>query len=203
MDTIDYKPHPDALYFHIANDALQAACTEKDALRLQQHVATSLVFSALCLEAYINQEFSRHSETAKIIEDDERLRLESKWLLLPLLLGASRTFDKGAGPYQAFSELVTLRNQRLVHFKPHKETLTAVRSARQPRKYLVDLLENIDLAEKYVGCVSKMIKDLHDLTGARTRLPEFLTGHRYSQEVPVSRIVSVNYEALGPRGETK
>jgi hypothetical protein len=121
VSSIDFKPHPDALYFHIANGALTSAKAEKDELRLQQHVATAFVFSALCLEAFINQELARHSETSKILEEDDRLRLDLKWLLLPLLLGARGTFNTGTEPYQTFSQLLSLRNQRLVHFKPHRK----------------------------------------------------------------------------------
>ena len=201
MSQIDFKPHPDALYFHIAADALGAAKTEKDPLKLQQYVATVLVFSALCLEAYINQEYARHDETAKLLDDDQSFRLESKWLLFPLLLASPRTFDKGANPFQTFARLIALRNQRLVHFKPHKETLTAVKASSRPKEYLIELLQDAEQAERYHRCVGDMIRTLHQLCSGKTRLPEFLSGHRYSQEVPVSRSATMPFEALGSHGE--
>lgn len=197
MNEIDFKPHPDALYFHIANDALVSAHAESDDLKIQQYVATSLVFSALCLEAYVNQEFCRHAETEKVIAADDRLSLQSKWLMLPLLLGATRTFDKGAEPCQTFLELLALRNTRLVHFKPQKESLQAIQASKS-KKYLVDLLRDVSCAEKYHRCISEMICELHRLTNKKTRVPEFLSGHRYSQEVPVSRSFTVSFESREP-----
>jgi hypothetical protein len=34
-------------------------------------------------------------------------------------------------------------------------------------------------------------------------MPKFLTGYRYSQEVPVMSTATINYESLGPNGEAQ
>src|SRR2546429_4289807 len=88
--------------------------------KMIQHVTTSMVFSALCLETFINQEYEEHLKDHELFEDLERLSLEAKWRLLPLLLGSSETFYTGAEPYQTFDDMIFARNQPFVHFKPDK-----------------------------------------------------------------------------------
>jgi hypothetical protein len=50
------RPHPEALYFHIARRALDEIEQETDEFQLAQRVGTAIVFSALTLEAFINQQ---------------------------------------------------------------------------------------------------------------------------------------------------
>src|SRR3990167_4401998 len=114
-------PQADSLYYHIAKNALEKAQKDTNNFEKAQSVVTAMVFSSLCLEAFINQEYETHTETKEIFEDVERLSLETKWLLLPRLLGTGRTFDTGAEPFQTFKELIKVRNQQLVHFKYDKE----------------------------------------------------------------------------------
>lgn len=141
-------PHPEALYYHIAGDALEMAKTENDHFRKKGLITTCMVFSALCLETYINQAFHANKETQKILEDDDRLALETKWLMLPLLLGSPITFNKGEPPYQIFSELIKTRNNRLVHFKPTSETDTT--SSPIKKTFFIDLISDISIAQKYL-----------------------------------------------------
>lgn len=173
-------PHPEALYYFIALDALDAAKNEKDAFKQQQLIATCLIFSALCLEVFINQEYASNAETKKI-DDDQHLSLETKWLMLPLLLGSSKTFDKGTYPFQTFIDVIKTRNNRLVHFKPKKE----IELSGQPvsQEYFGDLINNIELAMKYFQCIADMIKELNRLTGGKTDIPNFLNGVRYTSTV--------------------
>ena len=56
-------PHPEALYYHIAGDALEMAKTENEQFRKAELITPCMVFSALCLEAYINQAFHANKET--------------------------------------------------------------------------------------------------------------------------------------------
>jgi hypothetical protein len=111
------RAHPEALYFHIARRVLDGIDDEGDEFQLGQRVGTAIVFSALTLEAFINQEFGLHSETQKIIREEKGISLKAKWLLLPLLLRSDKTFDTGGPPFQKFNELVTLRNS-IFHFNP-------------------------------------------------------------------------------------
>lgn len=111
------RAHPEALYFHIARRALNNIDQETDEFQVAQRVGISIVFSAITVESFINQEFGLHSETPKIIKEENCLTLKAKWLLLPLLLHCDTTFETGAMPFQKFSELVTLRNT-IFHFNP-------------------------------------------------------------------------------------
>jgi hypothetical protein len=176
-------PHPEALYYHTAGDALAAAKIETDPFRKAELVSTCMVFSALCLEAYINQAFYNFAETrkVKVMEDNDRLPLESKWLMLPLLMGAPKTFDTSVQPYQTFNDLIKTRNNRLVHFKPSSERDTSKKPIK--KTYFSELVSDVSLAEKYWRCVAEMINELHVLTSGKTELPNFLKGSRYTSRV--------------------
>jgi hypothetical protein len=84
--------HPEALYFHIARRALaeieQLQDIEQETRKVQIaiHVGTAIVFSALTLEAFINQQFALHPETIEVIKEEKGMPLTSKWMLLPWLL---------------------------------------------------------------------------------------------------------------------
>lgn len=171
-------PHPEALYYHTAGDALEAARTEPDPFKKAELISTCMVFSALCLEAFINQAYHCLGEARKVLESSDRMPLESKWLMLPLLVGSSETFDTAIPPYQTFSELVKIRNNRLVHFKPRAESDTTDKPLT--RTYFSDLVSDVSLAERYWWCVADLIRELHSLTSGKTELPNFLEGSRYS-----------------------
>ncbi len=183
-------PHPESIYYHTAKDALDKVKElEKDRVKdpfyKKQLVVTTIVFSALCLETFINQAFWKHSETRKVIEENDNFPLITKWLMLPLLLGASETFDKGAQPFQDFKQLIGLRNNRVVHFKPGKEHRSS--SGKPSRdEYLMKVLENVELSEQHFLCVEAMIRKLSELTGNKTGVPEFITEGRKTS----SKIVS-------------
>lgn len=174
------RPHPEALYYSIAQDALASAKNEKDKFKRKQLITSTLIFSALCFEVFINQEYAAHSETKKI-DEDERLSLETKWLMLPLLLGSAKTFDKGTYPYQTFIDIIRTRNNRLVHFKPKKEIELSGQLLSQ--EYFGDLISNVELAIKYFQCIGDMIKELNKLTCGKTDIPNFLNGGRYTSTV--------------------
>jgi len=174
-------PHPEALYYHTAGDTLEAAKAESDPFKKTELVSTCMVFSALCLEAYINQEFHTFAETRKIIESNDRTPFEVKWLMLPLLMGSTETFNTGGPPFQVFSELVKTRNHRLVHFKPKDETDTTDKPVK--KIYFSELVSDVTLAEKYWKCIEGMIIELNRLTSGKTEIPHFLKGSRYTSSV--------------------
>jgi hypothetical protein len=170
------RPHPEALYFHIARNALDSIENETDEFRLSQRIGTAIVFSALTLEAFINQEFGLHAETRKIFENEKGIPLRTKWLLLPLLLQSTKTFETGKTPFQNFSELVTIRNT-IFHFNP---SATVDWLNRRPNQRLFsDLVKDINLSKSYFQVVEEMITKLHQLTGGKTELPDFLHGSEY------------------------
>lgn len=173
-------PHAEALYYSIAQSSLNAARNQTDAFAKRDHIVIAIIFSALCLEAFINQEFVAHL-SAETADRSEQISLETKWHILPLLLGASVTFCKGSEPFQTFNELVKSRNSRLVHFKPAQEKKRTNDSPKSAQ--WSDLVGNLGLAEKYVACVQAMIQELNRLTNGKTSLPEFLQGQKYIHRV--------------------
>jgi hypothetical protein len=179
-------PHAEALYYHIAQSSLDSARSEADECARRERIATAIVFAALCLEAFINQEFVAHLE-AVVADESEQIQLETKWLILPLLLGASATFGKGSEPFQTFHDLVRTRNGRLVHFKPAREQKMA--SGTSKDEQWSDLVGNLGRAEKYVACVPAMIQELNRLTNGKTATPEFLQGQKYIHRVWASSTV--------------
>ena len=175
------QPHPESLYYHIAGDSLASAENETDRFRKMQYIATSLVFSALCLEIFINDAFHQQAMTNSALTDFERLPLKEKWLLLPLISGASKTFDIGSEPFQTFSALIKLRNNRLVHFKPRDEIDTGEKPLK--KRNLNEIFCDMGLAKKHYENIAMMIAELNRLTNGKTALPGFLTGSKYIASV--------------------
>jgi hypothetical protein len=209
--------HPDALYYHIALESIERAKKAREdkahAIQLlrsdreaylatskgglppvdnasfsqQMAVVTAMTFTAMCLEAYINECYA--TLLATLFDEVERFPHESKWMMLPRLLGENETFDKGASPYQTFAELVATRNTRLVHFKQPSESKT-----HQKRQAFTDLIEDIALAEKFIDCVSTMVKRLNELTRGKAPVPDYLSGAKYIASV--SSTASMPFEVL-------
>jgi hypothetical protein len=117
------------------NVAVDAARSIKAPLRdgNQQPALTSVVFSVIALEAFLNEvtevaaDYLRNpcephevAAFAEFMNDAERARtsLESKFVLSNWIL-TGRKLDRGEPAYQDFSLLVGLRND-LVHFKPNE-----------------------------------------------------------------------------------
>jgi hypothetical protein len=53
------------------------------------------------------------------------------------------------------------------------------RSSKKHKEYWGNLVTNIVLAEKYLGCVGEMIQELHRLTNGKTDATRVLQGGRY------------------------
>lgn len=159
-------PHPEALYFHIAQDALRVAQAnrgrqdDQGVFTLKEAVTTVYVFSLLCLEAFINQEFQHAFGVGKSSRRKARpTSLIEKWLHLPLYLGEPISFDKATEPYRSFVKLAQLRT-RLVHFNPSDER----------GDYWGNVVGDVAFAEQCFGCLNEMIRHLNRLTnGPRCR----------------------------------
>ena len=184
--------HPDALYYHTALEALataklisagefvkagRALSADEVEFERKMEVVTAIVFSAMCLEAFINERYA--ALLSPLFEQVERFPLESKWLMLPLLLGNAETFAKGAEPFQTFVALISTRNNRLVHFKPPRERRSSETRTESHELPLSDLVGDISTAEKYFECVKPMIEKLDDLTKRQTGSPKYLSGSKY------------------------
>jgi hypothetical protein len=184
-------PHPEALYYHIAADSTAAGATEQDEFKRKQFGAIAIVFAALCLEAFINQEYERLH-----LELGARTSLRTKWLSLPRRLGLT-SFDEKSEPFSSFEELIAIRNERLVHFKPGPET--RLEGSGYEELYFGDLVGDPAVAAKYFECCGNMIRELNRITDGKTELPGFLSGQKYMSRVWAS--VTMHWESLGPEGE--
>lgn len=83
-----------------------------------QHALVVIIFSALTLEAYVNNyaisRLSRNSLTNYL----DKLDLLSKWIVIPRIITGEQ-LEPGSKPVQDLSWLITLRN-KLVHYKSRK-----------------------------------------------------------------------------------
>ena len=190
------RPHPEALYYHIAVESLAQAQATDDRWLRAQAVAQTLVFSALCLETYANQRLEDLG-----LGDCESLPLEKKWRNLPRLAGATARFDESQMPFQGFKELVRLRNRRLVHFHPNEEILRG--AARPGRTYHSDLFQDIDLAARAVLSMTEMIKEYRRITQPIEEAPDFLVGAKYTSFVTASASIAVESLASIGSGEAR
>jgi len=78
------------------------------------YIIESVLFSALCTEAFINY-YAIRRKSAKFLKYLDKLTPEQKWYLVPQLI-VGRSFELGREPLQGLSELIKLRNS-LVHAK--------------------------------------------------------------------------------------
>jgi hypothetical protein len=186
------RPHPEALYFHIARRALDGIEQETDEFQLAQRVGTAIVFSALTLEAFINQQFGQHPETIEVIKEERGISLPSKWILLPWLLGGGKTFARGAEPFQKFSELVRFRNT-IFHFNP----TGAVDNSKPHKQFFSSLMKDVELGKSYFNVVEKMIRKLHELTDGKTEIPGFLGGNEYLTTIWVDIAAPIEFTGSG------
>jgi hypothetical protein len=186
------RTHPEALYFHIALKALQDIEQETDEYQIARRVGTAIAFSALTLEAFINQQFGLHPETIEVIREERGMTLTSKWILLPWVLGSGKTFELGAEPFQKFSELVKLRNN-IFHFKPTAE----VDNSKPHKRFFSDIVKDIELGKSYFNVVEKMIRKLHVLTDCKTEIPAFLSGSEYLNTTRIWIDLNVPVEFAG------
>lgn len=77
-------------------------------------IIESVLFSALCTEAFINY-YAVRKKSAEFLKYLDRLTPEQKWYLIPQLVNG-RSFELGKEPLQGLNELIKLRNS-LVHAK--------------------------------------------------------------------------------------
>jgi hypothetical protein len=199
------QPHADAFYYHVAAGALDTAkkiATDGQDLDPNETefarkaaIVTAMVFSAMCLEAYINHCYADSRLVSKRIE---KLSVALKWTKFPLFTGHKKTFDETKEPFLTFRDLIATRNNRLVHFKPSLERAREG-STSQFREGYTSLVGSTSTAERYFSNVAAMIKELSSLTGGNVGVPDFLTGPKYIAKV-VS-YVRVNAEIVNPAGD--
>lgn len=92
---------------------------EKQAL----HITEAVVFSALCVEAFINYYITRKKSVGFLGHYLDKLTTDQKWYLIPPLLNNGRSLEPGKEPLQGLNRLVKIRN-RIVHAKPSSQKIS-------------------------------------------------------------------------------
>lgn len=171
----------ESLYYHTAKDALaRAKEIERQPLNNEtefgrkKEVATLIVFSALCLEAFINRQyFEGHIE--------EKGNAKQKWARLPKLLdGGNADFNEGQEPFHTFGQLIDFRNARLIHFHPEAEGNNG----------WAEVIGDVRLADRFFNCVQEMAEELHRLTNNRTSSSS-LFQQKYTRRVSATVIIPI------------
>ena len=117
------------MLFDVAVQAVHSIKAEDDRAGGQLAALTSIVFSVISVEAFLNEMTESAEDNATIdyepktvatfvqmMRDIEMASLEAKFVFINWIL-TGNSLDRSAQPYQDFSSLIALRNQ-LVHFKP-------------------------------------------------------------------------------------
>jgi len=183
MPTQDWA---ESLYYQVAQDALALAkqialqpLGDETEFGRKKAVATVIVFSALCLEGFINRQSFEHLPAAER-RKFYKLSHKAKWLRLPKLIDeGNKEFDREGEPFRTFGELVDLRNNRLVHFKPQAEGSTSIPFGR---KDWAEIIGDVQLGERYLKCVCDMTDELRCLTGNQTPASTLLD-QKYTRSV--------------------
>jgi hypothetical protein len=117
------------MLFNVALQAAKSIKVDDPRAGGQLPALTSIVFSVISLEAFLNEmtESAEDNATmdyepeavgifAHLMQDMETASLENKFIMSSWVL-TGRSLSRGAQPFQDFASLIALRNQ-LVHFKP-------------------------------------------------------------------------------------
>jgi len=121
----------------------------------------SMALSVMCLEAYINGFIQDHfEEGASYVK---RMELTAKWLLVPGLLGKADCFKPGSQPFDNFKQLITWRNDELVHYK-HEFRFPVPLGTLGKVSKLYSIC-NADNSEQAIKTVRDMIRQLNTSLG--------------------------------------
>jgi hypothetical protein len=142
----------------ITAESYEYQATEAHGPLLQQ-LALVHILSAISLEAHINIRAETLLE-GRFWTAFERLTIDAKWLFLPRILGL-KGFEPGAEPFQGFDKLISARN-RLVHYKPHKETYQGFDN---PEGFAKKLDLSFDSAERSLTTAQRMVTELANQLG--------------------------------------
>ncbi|MCU7804151.1 MAG: hypothetical protein KZQ92_15690 [Candidatus Thiodiazotropha sp. (ex Lucinoma borealis)] len=93
----------------------------------------SIVFSAMCLEAFIYGYAEKHLGKSYTKQHIEKLSIESKFIVVPRLT-IGKEIDKSGQGYEKLKKLISDRN-KIVHFKSMNDFLTQ-------RSFLPDSMQN-------------------------------------------------------------
>jgi hypothetical protein len=117
------------MLFNVALQAAKSIKVDDPRAGGQLPALTSIVFSVISLEAFLNEMTESAEDTATmdyepevvsvfahLMQDMETASLENKFVMSSWIL-TGKNLSRAAPPFQDFASLIALRNQ-LVHFKP-------------------------------------------------------------------------------------
>ena len=114
-----------------------------------QHALVVIIFSALTLEAYINNYAINQLSRNYLTKYLDKIDLLSKWVVIPRIITGEQ-LNPGSKPVQDLSQLITLRN-KLVHYKSRKIGIDKIKES--------DFLWEYD-AEKAIRTVKNIVLKL-------------------------------------------
>lgn len=127
----------------------------------EKAVIIPIVFSAMCLEAFIYDYGASHLGDKYIKENLDKLDLPSKFIVITKLV-TGKDFAKGGHAYEGLKRLARDRN-RLVHFKSKKFKLTEMDKASEFHDKLnAELKESMYKSVNTVRQVLKEIDEMHE-----------------------------------------
>lgn len=124
--------------------------------------AESIMFSVMCLEAYING-FAKDYSPLWSTQWERSTELRDKWIDVPTSLGHPHCFDKRRSPYQYFAQIVKWRNDYLAHYKH----VSHPPLRKKPLGYISSIYNifNATNAREAIGTVIKMIQRINNELG--------------------------------------
>lgn len=139
--------------------------------QMQKHVTISIIFSALCLEAFINYYAINNLKRPYFNKYIESLPIGKKWMIVPKLING-KSFEMGS---HEMAELKYLFDERdnLVHFKTMIYNTVEQFMKENPKGHSVKTMEKTKRALLAVGCVLDGLKKLDpevDISWAKSAL---------------------------------
>lgn len=136
------------------DDADVDFCCAKNA-EIQRAAMVSLIFSALTLEAFINNYGIERFSRSYFDNHLDKLSSVSKWIIIPKLV-TGKTIDSDSQPYEQLRRLFR-RRDHLVHYKTRKKRLSEINEE--------DVWVTEEQSEEAVRGVTAILEELSGIDG--------------------------------------
>jgi hypothetical protein len=144
------------MLFNVALQAAKSINADDRRAGGQMAALTSIVFSVISLEAFLNEMRESAEDNASMdyepeavivfahmMRDMEAASLETKFIMSSWVL-TGKSMSRAAQPFQDFSSLIALRNQ-LVHFKPSEIVAGPIVNTEEVNRKRLKKLESKNL----------------------------------------------------------
>lgn len=142
----------------LANTAPSTDAYTEAIMEGRQHAMVTIVFSAMTLEAYINEYAARKRSKSFFKEHLNKLRTQDKWVVISELFSGV-PFPKSDNCYQHLDTLIQLRHQ-LVHNKPKVLDLSDAEAAKKAGDHVYAIFES---AEQAVQTITEIVRCLIEM----------------------------------------